>query len=108
MIRTYILTCDLPRASADSLNRESGRIYTRVMVEHYRIYRKHGQWLCSGQAEKLDDTYHVEEKRILHAHSIDAAQQGFYEACKTAKTNKANKVEGAKHPHWRKHYRTTT
>jgi hypothetical protein len=35
------------------------------------------------------------------------AQQAFYKACKTAKTNKANGLDGAKYPHKRKVYRTT-
>jgi putative transposase len=107
MIRTVYFDCDLPRSLADALNRESGRIYSRVMVEHDRIYRKHGLWLKAGQAEKLDDGYHAEEKRLLHAHSTDAAQQGFYKACQTARTNKGQAVAGARYPHKRKPYRTT-
>jgi len=107
MIRAVQFACELPRAQADALNRESGRVYTRVMVEHYRIYRKHGLWLSQSAAEKLDDAYHGGENRTLQAHSQDAAQQGFYKACKTARTNKANGLAGVKYPHKRKLYRTT-
>ena len=107
MIRAVQFACDLPRRQADALNRESGRIYTATMVEHYRIYRKHGVWLKQNKAEKVYDAYHVGEERLLHAHSIDASIQAFYSACKTAKTNKANGLAGAKHPHKRKVYRTT-
>ncbi|NTU84744.1 MAG: hypothetical protein HGA45_36170 [Chloroflexales bacterium] len=35
MIRTHILDCHLPRSEADALNRESGRVYTDVLVWHY-------------------------------------------------------------------------
>ena len=107
MIRTVYFACHLPTSQADALNRESGRIYTRVMVEHYRVYRKHGLWLSRAQAEKLDDRLHGEEQPYLHAHSIDAAQQAFYTACKTAKSNRANGLDGVKYPHQRKRYRTT-
>lgn len=44
MIRTHILPCALPRAEADALNRESGRIYSDVLVTQYRIYRRKGLW----------------------------------------------------------------
>ncbi len=42
----------------------------------------------------------------MHAHSIDAAQQGFYKACKTAKALKRTDPS-AKYPHWTKKFRTT-
>jgi len=43
MIRTQTLSCILvwEKPGADALNQESGRIYSRVMVNHYRVYR---QW----------------------------------------------------------------
>ena len=41
---------------------------------------------------------------MLHAHSKDAAQEGFYKACKTAN---ANHHLGAHYPHKRKLWRTT-
>jgi putative transposase len=101
MIRTHILDCHLPRAEADALNRESGRIYNEVLVWHYRIYRRTGHWLSSSAAERLNDSL---SPTTLHAHSRDAAQQAFYKACKTAKVNRG---DGAKYPHKRKFYRTT-
>jgi hypothetical protein len=45
MIRTVSFACNLPTKTADALNQESGRIYTEVMIEHYRIYRNHIIWL---------------------------------------------------------------
>ncbi len=45
MIRTQIVPCHLPRARADALNLESGRIYTGILVRHWRIVRKKGIWL---------------------------------------------------------------
>ena len=86
------------------MNAESGRLYTSVMVEQYRIYRKKGVWLSPGAQERYSDFLNADAPRLLHAHSIDAAQQGFPKACKTAK---ANRGDGAHYPHKRKHYRTT-
>lgn len=106
MIRTLIFPCTLARQTADALNRESGRVYTRALVEHYRVYRQTGHWLTPGGLEKLVDFYDLQDKheRLLHAHSVDAAQQGFPKACKTAKVNRNL---GVNYPHKRKLYRTT-
>lgn len=101
MIRTHTLPCSLPRAQADALNRESGRVYTETLVWQYRIYRRKGIWLSPGASERLGDLL---SPTTLHAHSRDAAQQGFHKACKTAK---ANRHLGAKYPRKRKYYRTT-
>jgi putative transposase len=98
MIRTHIFKCQLDRAQADALNAESGRIYRQTLVWHYRIYRRTGHWLSQGAAERLGDYL---SGTFLHAHSRDAAQQAFYKACKTAKTN------GAHYPHKRKRFRPT-
>jgi putative transposase len=104
VIQTIYFGCELPHTMADSLNAESGRIYTQVMVEHYRIYRKTGTWLSPKAQERLNDFYNAGQQPLLHAHSIDAAQQGFSKACKTTKVNRG---EGAHYPHRRKRYRTT-
>lgn len=106
MIRTHLFPCSLPKADADRLNQESGRLYTRALVEHYRVYRQSGHWLSPKSLEKLVDFYDAQEgqERLLHAHSIDAAEQGFPKACKTAKVNRDN---GAHYPHKRKFWRTT-
>ncbi len=103
-MRTVYFACHLPRADADALNAESGRIYSQVLVEQYRIYRKQGVWLSASAQERYNDYLNAGRPRLLHAHSIDAAQQGFPKACKTAK---ANRVDGAHYPHKRKRYRTT-
>ncbi len=104
MIRTYRLPCTVPRALADTLNLESGRLYTQVLVTHWRIVRKQGHWLRPGTAEKLNDF--VNPVKRLHAHTIDAAQQGFYKACTTAKAVKKLDPD-AKYPHWCKRFRPT-
>lgn len=104
MLRTHTIACTLPRACADALNAESGRIYTRVLVTHYRAYRRSGHWLSPYGAMKLDDFYGRDESCLLQAHSVDAAQEGFYKACKTAK---ATRHLDAHYPHRRKRYRTT-
>lgn len=101
MIRTHIIHSALPRAEADALNQESGRVYSETMLWQYRIYRRKGIWLSPGASERLGDLL---SSTTLHAHSRDAAQQAFHKACKTAK---ANRSQGAKYPHKRKFYRPT-
>jgi putative transposase len=108
MIRTHIIPCKLPQAEADALNRASGHIYTRTLVTHYRVYRKKGcktrHWLSQFAGMRLNDYLLRDETPLLHAHSKDAAQEGFYQACKAAKANRGN---GAKFPHKRKRWRPT-
>ncbi len=101
MIRTHTFPCHLPRADADTLNRESGRIYTATVVWHYRVYRHTSHWLSPYGAMRLGDSM---SDTTLHAHSRDAAQEAFYTACKVAK---ANRSAGAHYPHHRKWFRTT-
>jgi len=101
MIRTHTFPCTLPRAEADALNRESGRVYSETLIWQYRVYRHKGIWLSAGASERLGDFL---SSTSLHAHSRDAAQQAFHKACKTAK---ANRSIGAKYPHKRKYYRST-
>jgi putative transposase len=105
MIRVQTLPCSLAKAEADILNRESGRHYTNVLVWHYRIYRRTGHWLSEGAAQKLEDS--LGGATILHAHRRDAAQQGFYDACKVARIQQQMGLD-MHHPHRRKFYRTTT
>jgi putative transposase len=104
MIRTFIIDCNLNRAEADALNRASGERYTQVMVFHWRTYRHTGHWLSANGAQRWNDRVNAFSPSVLQAHSIDAAQQGFAKACKTAK---ANREQGAKYPHKRKKWRTT-
>src|SRR5262245_18826926 len=108
MIRTHIIPCDLPKATADALNRASGAIYTRTLVTHYRVYRKRGHkqrhWLSMYAGKRLNDYLTRTVTPLLHAHSKDAAQEGFYNACKTAQINRD---QGAHYPHKRKYWRTT-
>jgi putative transposase len=83
MLRTVQFACSLPKADADALNAESGRVYTDMLVCYYRVYRKQVVWLAPKSGERLEDA--LGGPSTLHAHSRDAAQQGFYKACKTAK-----------------------
>src|SRR5262252_1081224 len=104
MLRTTQVVCSLPKEEADALNAESGRIYTDMPVQHYRRYRKQGVWLSPKCGERLGDA--VGGPTSLHAHSRDAAQQGFYKACKTAKACRELGLD-MRYPHKRKHFRTT-
>jgi putative transposase len=105
MIRVQSLPCSLAKAEAGALNRESGRVYTTMLVWHYRIYRRTGHWLSKYAAERLED--YLGGPTILHAHSRDAAQEGFYDACKVARSQQKTGVD-MRYPHRRKWYRTTT
>jgi putative transposase len=104
MLRTVQFACTLSKSEADALNAESGRLYTDMLVRHYRVYRKQGVWLAPQAGERLEDA--LGGPTTLHAHSRDAAQQGFYKACKTARACRQQGLD-VKYPHWRKRWRTT-
>jgi putative transposase len=106
MIRTHIEPCHLNRAEADALNRASGERYTQVAVFHWRVYRKKGHWLSQNGAERWNDRVTDGLPKLLHAHSIDAAQQGFYKAITTARACRTGGRE-TRFPYKRKTYRTT-
>ena len=104
MIRTHIITCNLNQDVADTFNLESGRIYTQVLVSHWRALRKKGIWFSQYEAMALNDFYNP--LKALHAHTIDAAQEGFYKAVKTVRVTR--KIDpAARFPHWPKKFRTT-
>jgi putative transposase len=105
MIRTHQIACSLAKAEADALNRISGEVYTRTLVWHYRIYRRTGHWLSQAAGSRLED--YLGGPVALHAHTRDAAQQGFYAACEVARTQRALGLD-VRYPHQRKSYRTTT
>jgi putative transposase len=75
MIRTHLFPCSLSRAEADALNRESGRIYTAVLVRHYRVYRKKGHWLSPGAGERVEDST---GPTLLHAHRREQCRGALY------------------------------
>ena len=104
MLHTVQCACTLPKAEADALNAESGRIYTERFVSHYRLYRKQGVWLTRAQGERWEDRHGG--PTTLPAHSRDAAQQGFYQAGKTARSCRQLGLE-VKYPYKRKRWRTT-
>jgi hypothetical protein len=105
MLSTVQLSCSLHKAEADALNEESGRVYTDMLIQHYRRYRKQGVWLSPRSGERLEDA--TGGPTTLHAHSRDAAQQGFYKACKTAKACRELGRAEVRYPHKRKRFRTT-
>lgn len=105
MIRTHILPCTLHRPVADALNLASGAIYTQVLVSHWRVVRHQEHWLSEKSGTRWSDSRLP--VKPLHAHSIDAAQQGFYNACRTTRALRKAGMPEAKFPHWRKRFRTT-
>jgi putative transposase len=104
LIRTHVFACTLPKEEADALNAESGRVYSRTLIWHYRVYRRTGHWLSCGSGSRLEDA--LGGATTLHAHSRDAAQQAFYRACKTARVCRKKGME-VHYPHKRKGFRTT-
>src|SRR5258707_3192815 len=104
MLRTVQFACSLSKAEADALNAESGRIYPAMLVRHYRVYRTQGVWLAAAAGERLEDA--LGGPATPHAPSRDAAQQGFYKACKPARGCWRQGLD-VKYPHWRKCFRTT-
>ena len=104
MIRTHTMPCHLPREQADALNRASGQVYTGVLVAHWRTYRRKGHWLSERSAYRWGDR---RDDVALHAHSIDAAQQGFYKACAVTRAVRKAGILDARFPHHRRKYRTT-
>jgi len=105
MLRVQIVPCLLPKGEAALLNRESGRAYTTTLVWHCRVYRRTGHWLSANAAGRLEDC--LGGPTLLHAHSRDAAQQGFHEACKVARAQLKLGLE-RRYPHRHKYVRRTT
>jgi putative transposase len=95
----------MPRPVADALNLASGSIYTSVLVSHWRVVGHKGHWLSEKAATRWSDSRLP--VKPLHAHAIDAAQQGFYNACRTTRALRKAGCTAAKFPHWRKRFRTT-
>jgi putative transposase len=104
MLRTIQFGCTLSKDEADALNAESGRLYTDTLTCHYRISRRTGVWLRPEQGERWEDAHGG--PTTLQAHSRDAAQQGLYTACKTAKVCQAAGLD-TKYLYHRKRWRTT-
>ena len=104
MITTHIVKSKIPQEDADALNRESARCYNRILVNHWRTYRKKDIWLPERLAYRWGD--YADGGTILHAHSRDAAQQAFYRAIKRARALRKAGVE-ARFPHKVKRFRTT-
>jgi putative transposase len=104
VIRTHTIPCHLPRDEADAFNRMSGAIYTGVLVAHWRIYRRKDHWLSLGAATRWSDWRGT---GTMHAHTIDAAQQGFYKACATTRGLRKMGFTEVRFPYHRKTFRTT-
>lgn len=107
MIRTYTVPCDLPKEQADALNLASGRIYSGIVARHWRLLRKKGLWLSEKTLTKLSDLRLADKDLAMHAHSIDAAQQGFFKACKTTRALRKAGFPEANFPWRNKKFRTT-
>lgn len=107
MIRTHIVPCKLNKDRCDSLNLASGRIYSGIVSRHWKMLRKKGLWLSEKSLTKLSDLRPSVSQSPMHAHTIDAAQQGFFKACVT--TRAIRKVDPSVNFPWRqKRFRTTT
>jgi len=107
MIRTHILLCKLDRKVADAFNTESGHIYSNIVEKHWDRVHKKGLWLSTGKLSKLSDMRVRSKPSLLHAHSIDAAQEGFFEACNVTRALRKAGFTEAKYPYHQKRFRTT-
>lgn len=107
MIRTHILPCTLPQATCDALNGQSGRIYSGIVSRHWRLLTHKGLWLSEKSLTKLSDMRWASRDVPMHAHSIDAAQQGFFKACKTTRALRKAGFPEAHFPWRTKKFRTT-
>jgi len=106
MIRTHIVPCKLKKEISDALNLNSGRIYSGIVSCHWRLLKQKGLWLSEKALIKLSDMRLANRQLPMHAHTIDAAQQGFFKACKTTRALRRAGIE-ANFP-WRgKKFRTT-
>ena len=85
MIRTYILPCQLNRERCDALNLNSGRIYSHIVATHWKLLKRKSLWLSEKNMRKLSDMRLENKDLAMHAHTIDAAQEGFPKACKTTR-----------------------
>jgi putative transposase len=94
----------MPRAACDALNAGSGAVYTSILIWHWRTYRRKGHWLSEAAAGRWDDR---RTHPALHAHSIDAAQQGFYKACATTRARRRLGLTDVRFPYRRQRFRTT-
>lgn len=106
MIRTHIVPCKLNRDQCDALNLASGRIYSGIVSRHWKVLRHKGQWLSEKSLTKLSDIRQSTREAPMHAHSIDAAQQGFFKACKTTRALRKAGIE-SNFPWRQKKFRTS-
>jgi len=107
MIRTYIVPCDLKRIHADSINLNSGRIYSNIVSRHWRLLKQKSLWLSEKSMRKLSDRRWADRDLPMHAHTIDAAQEGFPKACKTTRALRKAGFPEANFPWRSKKFRTT-
>lgn len=108
MIRTAIAPCKLDKNICDNLNSASGRIYSGIVSRHWRLLRKKGLWLSEKSLTRLSDSRPSVQSAPMHAHSIDAAQQGFFKACKTTRALRKAGFTEANFPWRSKKFRVTT
>ncbi len=107
MIRTTIIPCRLKREIADALNLNSGRIYSGMVSRHWRLLKQKGLWLSEKALRKLSDLRLANKDLPMHAHTIDAAQEGFPKACKTTRALRKAGFPEAHFPWRSKKFRTT-
>lgn len=113
MIRTAIIPCKLNRATCDALNLASGRIYSGIVSRHWRLLKQKGLWLSEKSLTRLSDMRLLRQAQQpgrdlpMHAHSIDAAQQGFFKACVTTRAIRKAGDPTAHFPWRSKKFRTT-
>jgi len=107
MIRTVVIPCKLNRERCDALNLASGRIYSGIVSRHWKLLKQKGLWLSEKSMRKLSDMRVSQRDYPMHAHSIDAAQEGFPKACKTTHALRKAGFAEANFPWRSKKFRTS-
>jgi putative transposase len=107
MIRTKVIPCHLHKDRADELNQTSGRIYSCIVSRHWRLLKRKGLWLSEKSMRVLSDMRVQKHALPMHAHTIDAAQEGFPKACKTTRALRKAGHPEANFPWRRRKFRTT-
>lgn len=91
----------------DTLASEAGRLYTAVLVEHWRLVRRHNVWLSEPALRQVSIYADQHSARILHSQSQQAIVSNFRDAMTTWRAVRAADPR-AKPPHKRRRFYKVT
>ena len=96
-----------PQSTCDTLNLHSGRLYSGIVSRHWRLLRQKDLWLSEKALTKLSDVRCSITRYPSTRPQHRAAQQGFFNACRTTRTMRKAGFPEAKFPWRQKTFRTT-